>query len=64
MSTNDRRRIRSHYDDDGMRVRSNEPHSKHLEEKHLKNALRGRHFEELFEDVDESVDPYWLFKDE
>lgn len=45
---------KSRYNDDGLKVRKDEPHIRRLHEKHIRNALRSPH---LVDDLaDESED--------
>lgn len=55
MSKSQRTPKKSRYDEDGLKVRREESHIKHLHEKHIKNALRSPHLVDLLAEEDEDL---------
>lgn len=55
MSNSKRRFSKSRYNEDGLRVKREEPHMRRVHEKHIKNALRSPHLVDYLAEEDEDL---------
>jgi hypothetical protein len=62
MSKSGGRFEKSRYNDDGLRVGKSSSHSQHINEKHMKCALKSKSFA-IVEDEEDDLDPHWLFQE-